>query len=83
MCVVPMYQEPGFNSFEKGSFHVQTCHNSLGDHVETVAHRKALLQPVAPVQGTLLQRHERASLHTQHAMQIGLYSTNTLACTAM
>ena len=83
MLVVPVYQEPGFNSFEEGALHIQTCHHSLGDHVEAVAHRKALLQPVVPVQGVPLQRHEGPSLHGQHAMQVGLYSTDKLACTAV
>ena len=49
------HQEARFNKLEEGSLHVNSCHSSLANHVEAVAHCKCLLQPIAPVQRVLLQ----------------------------
>ena len=48
------HQELGFNSFEELVLHSHACHKSLADHVEAVAHRKRLSQPVAPARWMLL-----------------------------
>ena len=66
-CVQP-YQEACFNRLEETALHIRARHNRLGDHVQVVANSKALLQPVAPLQCTLLERAQSSVVHRQRTM---------------
>ena len=65
---IASYQEACFHSPEEGALHISAGHHRLVDHVQVVAHSKALLQPVAPLQCTLLEQAQSSVVHRQHTM---------------